>query len=94
MGLEAPLFSMEVQTKKLSWGAYCLIGERKKKDTLKITFFFFKKREIGLALLYGALLYGELMGNTDCGVPGSLSAAPGYTKYRYISNLMCHNCYC
>lgn len=28
---------------------------------------------------------------TDCGAPGSLGAAPGYTKYRYISNLMCHN---
>jgi len=39
VGLEAPLFSMEVKTENLPWGAYCLTGERKRKETLIITIF-------------------------------------------------------
>lgn len=39
VGLEAPLFSMEVKTENLPRGAYCLTGERKRKETLIITIF-------------------------------------------------------
>lgn len=53
-----------------------------------IFFFFLKKGDWPCIVVWG------IGSGTDCGAPGSLGAAPDYTKYRYISNLMCHNSYC